>query len=73
MIPFYVLGNVKEAGVWMTNLLITLSLGNRNIYCPITVGGTYVDEQEALVINGKNMGIDLPKDICRALYNISFW
>lgn len=73
MIPFYVLGNVKEAGSWMTNILITLNLGTNKIYCPITVGGTYVDEQEELIINGKNMGIDLPKDICRALYNISFW
>lgn len=73
MIPFYVLGNVKEPGVWMTNILITLFCGNKNIYCPITVGGTYVDEQEALIINGKNMGVDLPKDICRAMYNISFW
>lgn len=73
MIPFYVLGNVKESGVWMTNILITLNLGTNKIYCPITVGGTYVDEQEELIINGKNMGINLPKDICRALYNISFW
>lgn len=69
IIPFYVLGNVEEEGCWLTNILIQIN----DSYCPITVGGTFIDEQESLIINGKNMGIDLPKDICRALYNSSFW
>ena len=35
----------------------------KHSYCPITVGGVYHDEIEELVINGKNLGVSLPKDI----------
>lgn len=41
-------------------------------YTPITVGCTFIDECEPLIINGKNMGINLPKDILRAFYDSSF-
>lgn len=80
LIPFYVVANVKEEGTWLTNILIhiedndyTLGQSNTDFYCPITVGGVFYDEIEELVINGKNMGINLPKDIIRSFYNSSFY
>ena len=44
-----------------------------NIYTPITVGCTFIDECEELIINGKNMGIRLPKEVLKAIYNSSFY
>jgi len=41
-------------------------------WTPITVGCTFIDECEELVINGKNLGISLPKDIIRAIYQARF-
>ena len=61
---FYVVCNSDEAGTWETNMLINVN----NDWCPITVGGEFVDECEGLVINGRNVGIDLPKDILKAIY-----
>lgn len=45
----------------------------QNTYTQITVGGTFIDECEELVINGRNMGIELPKDIIKAIYQSSFY
>lgn len=73
IIPFYVVGCANEAASWITNVLIKLTTSNGVQYCPISVGGTFVNEIEELTINSQNMGIKLPKDICRALYNMSFW
>ena len=42
-------------------------------YTPITVGCSFIDECEELIINGKNMGIRLPKEILKAIYNSSFY
>lgn len=42
-------------------------------YTPITVGCTFIDECEELIINGKNMGINLPKEIIKAIYSSSFY
>ena len=46
---------------------------NYNNYTPITVGCSFIDECEELIINGKNMGIRLPKEILKAIYNSSFY
>jgi hypothetical protein len=84
MIPFYVVGKVNEAGSWLTNVLIhvnetTYKIGKtepmdiKDRYCPITVGGVYFDEFEELEINGKNIGVSLPKDILRSIYSVSFF
>lgn len=73
IIPFYVIGCTSEAASWITNILIKLTANDEVSYCPISVGGTFVDETEELTINANNMGIKLPKEICRALYNMSFW
>lgn len=43
------------------------------LYTPITVGATFIDECEELIINGKNMGIRLPKEIIKAFYQSSIY
>lgn len=41
-------------------------------YCPITVGGTFIDEIEQLVINAQNIGVSLPKSIIKAVYQYQY-
>lgn len=62
---FYVACYSDEPGTWETNVLINV---NDEEWCPITVGAELVDETEELIINGENVGISLPKDIIRAIY-----
>ena len=67
---FYVFGYAKTSGSWMTTMCIHYILDDDSeFWCPITVGGTYEDECEELVINARNIGVQLPKDIIRAVYN----
>lgn len=73
LIPIYVLGNATEEGTWMTNLMIYIDYDNNESWCPITVGGLFVDEYEELIINGKNLGVNLPKDILKAVYQESLF
>lgn len=68
LITFYCILYCNEPGTWETNVLININ----NDWCPITVGAEVVDECEELVINGKNMGISLPKDIIKAVYNSNY-
>lgn len=74
---FYVVAKSKEEGTWSTNILIevdTFKIIGDNVlldytdYCPITVAGTFVDEIEQLKINSQNIGVNLPKDIIKAVY-----
>ena len=69
MIPIYIVGISKYTGTWLTNILIHISnkFTNKHNWCPITIGGIFNDEYEALVIHGKNMGINLPKEILKAI------
>lgn len=69
LVRFYVVCYCDTPGTWTTNILIQ----NYNDWCPITVGAEFSGESEELVINGKNMGIDLPKDILKAIYQESFY
>lgn len=72
MLPFYVIGNSPEEGTFSTTILISIYYANDiQIHCPITVGGVWVDEIEQLQINASNMGVNLPKDIIRAVYQTS--
>ena len=73
LIPIYVLGNATEEGTWMTNLMIYINYDNNESWCPITVGGLFVDEYEELIINGKNLGVNLPTDILKAVYQESLY
>ena len=75
MIPIYPIAMSKEAGTWITNLMIHIynSSTNKDEWCYISVGGEFVDEYEELIINGKNMGVSLPKDILKAVYSESLY
>ncbi len=77
MCTFYVVTYNESQDVLLTNILIDIYDNGYTVpiheYCPITVGAEFADENEALIINGKNMGIDLPKDILRAVYSSSFY
>ena len=72
MIPFYVIGNSNKEGTFTTTILISIYYNNDvQIHCPITIGGVWVDEIEQLQINASNMGVNLPKDIIKAVYQSS--
>ena len=75
LVTFYVAAYSDDEHVMLSNILITLKQTLSNIieYCPITVGAEFIDECESLIINGKNMGINLPKTILRAIYDTSFY
>lgn len=74
IIPFYVLAKSSDPGNVFTNILIDYNdLEGEREYCPITVGGEFVDEFEELIINGKNMGVNLPKDIIKAVYSGNYY
>ena len=87
IIPIYVLCMSPDEGTWITNLLIHVENKISNIdendspqyydavnedWCSISVGAEFSEENEILHINGKNMGIDLPKDMFKAIYQNSF-
>jgi len=74
IVPIYIIGTSNEEGSWYTNILINVLYKNqKEEYSYITVGGIFVDECEQLIINGRNMGIDLPKDIIKAVYQGSYY
>ena len=75
LIPLYIIGTSKEEGSWYTNVLISLTNKetSETEYTYFTIGGEFIDEYEQLVINGKNMGVSLPKDIIRAVYQGSYY
>lgn len=62
---FYAIVNSDEEGTWTTNIIINAN----EEYCPITIGAEIVDENEELIINGKNIGVILPKEIINAVYS----
>lgn len=61
--------NNKDGGTITTRT----KLVEKTKYTQITVGCTFIDECEELIINGKNLGINLPKDIIKAIYQSSFY
>ena len=65
---FYLVAYTSDIGTWNSTGLIQLD----SDYCPFTVGGQFFDESEELVINGRNMGVNLPKDILKAIYQAPF-
>ena len=52
--------------------IITTMEIDESIYCPITIAGTFVDEIEQLQINMTNIGVSLPKDIIKAVYQYQY-
>jgi hypothetical protein len=73
LFPLYVIGLSEEEGTWLSNLMIYINDNGYETWCPITVGGMFVNEYEELIINGKNMGISLPKDILKSVYQESIY
>lgn len=73
LFPLYVIGLTENEGTWLSNLMIHIKEGSQETWCPITIGGMFVDEYEELIINGQNMGISLPKDILKSIYSESIY
>ena len=73
LFSFYVVGISEIEGTFLSNITIKITSEDDNEYTPITVGCSFVDECEELIINGKNMGIRLPKEILKAIYSSSFY
>lgn len=87
LVQFYIVGYSDTPDTWLSNILIKFTkeesflnsnvnideLHNNEEWCYITCGGEFVDESEPLIINGRNMGITLPKDILRAVYESNFF
>lgn len=67
---FYVFAYSENPETWLSNILIKT---NNKEWCPITVGATFEDEIEQLVINGTNIGVSLPKDILKAVYQTPYY
>jgi len=78
VVPLYILGKAKEEGTWISNILIHIKDKSEDYesvtedWASISVGGIFKDENEILTINGQNMGITLPKEMFRAVYQQSF-
>lgn len=74
LVPIYILGYATDEGTWSTNVLVHITDNelNEDNWTHFTVGGTYIRQHEELYINGRNMGVNLPKDILRAVYQSSF-
>ena len=75
LIPIYVIAKTEDEGTWSSNIMIHISYKyiDKEVWCPISIGGTFVDQYEALKIHGQNMGVSLPKDIIKALNGTSFF
>ena len=75
LIPIYPIACAKEEGIWITNIMIHITDTKSDIeeWCPISVGGEFIGEYEELIINGKNTGVNLPKDILKAVYEESLY
>lgn len=73
LVPFYVACKSKEAGTWESNVLVhTIYKDGDEEWCPFTVASEIVDECEELIINGRNMGVYLPKEILKAVYQSNY-
>lgn len=74
MIPIYVVANAKYVGTWLSNILIHINnkYSNKEVWCPITIGGIFNAEYESLTINGRNMGVNLPHEILKAINGTPF-
>lgn len=74
LVPFYVVVNSPEAGTWQSNVLVHVVYnGGEEEWCPFTIAAEIVDECEELIINGQNMGVYLPKEILKAVYQSGYY
>ena len=75
MIPIYPIACAKEEGTWISNIMIHIYDSDKDLHewCPISVGGEFINEYEELIINERNIGVNLPKDILKAVYRESIY
>lgn len=74
LLTFYVFGNSSIEGTILSNILISVNYDDgTEEYCPVTIGGTFINEIEQLKINARNIGVQLPKDIIKAVYQESYF
>ena len=66
---FYAVVNSSDEGIWTNNILINI---NEEEWCPITIAADIIDEKEELIINARNLGISLPKEIVQAIYSSNY-
>ena len=78
IIPLYVITYSEDEGTWISNILVHVNNKNYDYdaideeYGIISIGSIYVEENEILTINGINTGIELPKEIFKAIYQCSY-
>lgn len=77
IVPIYIVGCAKEEGMWATNILVHVYPKEHSDYVDdewtfFQVGGNWKEQSEILQINASNMGIKLPQDILKAVYQESF-
>ena len=77
MYAFYIIGRSFNVGTFYSTMIIrAYGQDNEGLVrwdcCPITIGGEFSEENEILYINGLNMGVHLPREIIRAVYNASY-
>lgn len=78
---FYVIAYTEsdESCAWSSSLMIKIygseeeGTENHETYVPLTVRADFYNEREELTINGKNLGISLPSEILKAVWNGSFY
>lgn len=75
VIPIYPVAMASEEGAWISNLMIHIYDKKLQLHewCYVSVGGEFVNTYEELIINGRNMGVSLPKDIIKAIYSESIY
>ena len=78
IIPLYVITYSEDEGTWISNILVHVNNKNYDYdaideeYGIISIGSIYIEENEILTINGINTGIELPKEIFKAIYQCSY-
>lgn len=73
MFVCYFFGISSSEGTFTTDILIKTINQEKESYIPFAISGEWHDEVEELVINGKNMGINLPKEVLKAVYDTTFY
>lgn len=77
--PLYVFALSETEGTFTTPILFhTYYKGEEDesveeCFVPASLGGEWHDEEEDLIINGQNMGINLPKEVMKAMYDTSYF
>lgn len=75
----YVFALSEEEGTFTTPILFHTIYKDEEgesveeCFVPASIGGEWHAEEEDLIINGQNMGIKLPKEVMKAMYDTSYF